>query len=55
MIVIENEKELFSINGGTNLNSSFINAIVNGAKIILELGRSLGSAIRRSSSGKICE
>ena len=54
MIKIVNEEELFSIKGGTSLSSSFINAIATGAKIILEIGRSLGSALRRTISGKTC-
>lgn len=54
MKVIDNDDELLAIYGGINLSSSFLNAISNAAKIILEIGRSVGSAIRRSISGKTC-
>ena len=53
-MTIITDEELYSINGGIALNSSFINALATGAKIILEIGRSLGSAIRRSISGNTC-
>lgn len=52
--IIKNEEELFDISGGINLTSSIITAIVQGAKIVLELGRSLGSAIKRSITGNVC-
>lgn len=55
MEVIKNEDELYEIaGGGINFNSSIINAIVAGAKIILELGRSVGSALRRTISNDMC-
>ena len=49
MKIIDNDEELLAIYGGINLSS-----ISNAAKIILEIGRSVGSAIRRSISGKTC-
>lgn len=54
MEIIKNEQELYEINGGINFSSSLLNAIVSGTRLILEIGRSLGSAIRRSTSGKMC-
>lgn len=42
------------IEGGLSISNSLINSLTNGIKIILELGRSLGTAIRRGSSKKIC-
>ena len=42
------------IDGGLSVSNSLINSLTNGIKIILELGRSLGTAIRRGSSRKIC-
>lgn len=54
MEIIKREEELFDITGGIKLSSSIINAIVSGAKLILEIGRSLGSAIRGSTSGNMC-
>ncbi len=49
-----NNKELLMIKGGA-VNSAIINAIVKGISILIELGRSLGSSIRRASSGQTCE
>ena len=48
-----NNKELYNISGGT-LSASMYNAIFRGAELLLELGRSLGSAIRRYFTGKYC-
>ena len=53
--MIDIDKSEYSyIEGGLSVSSSLINAFVGGVKIILEIGRSLGSALRRGSSGKIC-
>ena len=52
---IKNDQELYDIKGGFNLTSSVLNAIVSGARIVLELGRSLGSSLRRSMTKNICE
>lgn len=51
-----NNEELKTINGGGfDISGSILNAITNGMKTILEIGRSLGTAIRRSSTrGGIC-
>ena len=54
MSCIEKDEELMDIQGGISLTSGILNALGNGAKIILEIGRSLGSAIRRSFSGNVC-
>ena len=45
--------ELKTISGGA-LTSTLINAIVKGFNLIIELGKSLGSTIRRAISGKSC-
>lgn len=52
MIKLEN-KELLSIIGG-KVSASLINSVFRGASLILELGRSLGTAIRRITSRKSC-
>lgn len=55
MELIQKDEELCDISGGAlALSSSVINALVAGAKIILEMGRSLGSALKRSISGNNC-
>ena len=50
-----NDKELCEINGGAvKITAAFISTIVRRASVVLDLGRSLGSAIRRVQTGKIC-
>lgn len=50
-----NNKELMDIMGGANwLTASFINAAARTLETVMDVGRSLGSAIRRAFSGKIC-
>ena len=49
---IRNNLEL--IEGGVSLSGTLINALTGGVKIILEVGRSLGSALRRGKSKKYC-
>ena len=48
------DEELLKIYGGS-VSATFINAIVKGIFLIVELGKSLGSSIRRVSDNKICE
>lgn len=51
-----NDEELFSIcGGGTTFTSSYINAIVKGIDSLLDVGRSLGGAIRRWIEGSMCK
>lgn len=52
MILKENELKL--ITGGT-ITATFINAVVKGISLIAELGKSLGSTIRRITSDKTCK
>lgn len=47
-------QEMINIYGGTNITGAFLSSLIKGINIILELGRSLGSAIRRGSGGKLC-
>lgn len=49
-----NDKEAKLIFGGS-VSSTFVNAVVKGIFLIVELGKSLGSSIRRVSDNKICE
>ena len=45
--------ELLEIRGG--VSASLINAFVKGISLLLELGKGLGSAIRRITDKKSCE
>lgn len=47
------EEDLKNIIGGA-ITASWISAIAKGINSILDLGRSLGSAIRRIQTGKLC-
>ena len=49
---IKNE-ELLQIVGGA-ISASMINTIIRGINSFLDLGRSVGTAIRRIQSGRIC-
>ena len=54
MVELDN-KELMDIIGGANwLTASFLNAASRAIDTVMDIGRSLGSAIRRAFSGKIC-
>lgn len=47
-----NKKELNSISGG--ISGAIISSIIKGANAILEIGRSLGSSIRRFLTRNLC-
>ena len=47
------DSKLLEIEGG-GISASYITAIVRGVNSILDLGRSIGTAIRRIQTGKLC-
>lgn len=47
------EKDLKEIQGG-GISASIITAAVRAMNSLLELGRSLGTAVRRIQSGSVC-
>lgn len=47
------KQELMNIVGGA-ISASMISAVVRGINSLLDLGRSVGTAIRRIQSGKVC-
>lgn len=49
-----NNKELMNVEGGAGLTASFLNAISRAVSTLMEVGRNLGSAIRRTINGNIC-
>ena len=54
MIELKKE-ELLNISGGANwFSASFLNAISRAVSTLMDLGRSLGTSIRRSINGKVC-
>ena len=49
------DKELMDVIGGANwLSASFVNAAARAVDTLMNVGRSLGSAVRRALSGKVC-
>lgn len=46
--------ELVNIYGGVNISGSLISAFTRGITVLLDLGRSLGSSIRRVTRGRLC-
>ena len=48
-------KQLATINGGINISGTLINAFVKGINSFLDLGRSIGTAIRRVRTGNLCK
>lgn len=50
-----NRQQLANINGGINISGTLINAVVKGINAFLDLGRSVGTAIRRVSTGRVCK
>lgn len=48
-----NNQELIEITGGA-ISASLINSLARGITSLLDLGRAIGSAIRRITSKKIC-
>lgn len=48
------KQELLQIVGGISITGSLISAIHRGISVIMDVGRSLGSAIRRMFGGTMC-
>ena len=48
------KNELLQIVGGVNITGTLLSSIYKVGNLIFEIGRSLGSAIRRVSSGSMC-
>jgi len=49
-----NNEELFQIAGGLSFNGTIVNALSRAIETVLEVGRSLGSAIRRIFNKNYC-
>ena len=50
----EIEDNKLDVTGGGVISGTLINAFTSGIKVILEVGRSLGTAIRRINSHNMC-
>lgn len=51
--ITKNELE-HCIGGGFTLSGTLMNSLIRGASVIMEIGRSLGTAIRRWRSNALC-
>ena len=49
-----NREELIIVVGGTSISGTVLNAVVRAINAALEVGRSLGTAIRRIKTGQTC-
>jgi len=49
-----NKIELLAIIGGVNITGALINSLTTGINRVLDLGRSLGTAIRRVTGRNLC-
>lgn len=49
-----NLDELDSIVGGDSISGTVINAFTNVIELLMDAGRSFGSAIRRMAEGNLC-
>ena len=47
-------EELLLINAGASISGTLINSVVKAFNLVLEVGRALGSAIRRGLAKKTC-
>lgn len=52
MKIIE-KNQLIDIKGGA-ISAAYITALIRGLTIIIDLGKSLGTALRRIQLGKLC-
>jgi hypothetical protein len=48
------KEELLKVVGGISITGTLINSLCRGINSILEVGRSLGSALRRIKGGNMC-
>ena len=48
------KKELLQIVGGISITGTLINSIIRAVNSFMDVGRSLGSAIRRIIGGNMC-
>lgn len=51
--VISN-KDLYNIVGGINISGSMLHSFIGAFNLVLDIGRSLGTALRRTFGRSIC-
>ena len=53
-LIVIKDNELKTIVGGLSVSGTLIKAMSSAVNTIMEVGRSLGTAIRKLSTGKLC-
>lgn len=53
MVKLTNE-QMLEIIGGASITAAFLNGLSRAITTIMDLGRTLGSSIRRGFNGKVC-
>lgn len=48
-------EEMYQIIGGVNITTTLLNSLKNSVSLLFDVGRALGSSIRRISSNNICQ
>lgn len=48
------DKELTNYVGGFSFNATLVNAIVRGFTFVLDLGKTIGTSLRRGLTGQAC-
>ena len=54
LLLAMSNKELLCIYGGIGLSATVVNAVLRGVNFTLELGRTLGTIIRRKMDRRLC-
>lgn len=53
-MIISNEELSKTIGGAASLSGTFINSVIKAFSLIIDFGRTIGSAIRYKKSGLTC-
>lgn len=53
MMILE-KTELLSVEGGINITGTLLNSLTRGITVVMDVGRALGSSIRRALTGNLC-
>lgn len=48
------KEEMLNVSGGAGITASFVTALVRGVNSFLDVGRSIGSSIRRIFERNVC-
>ena len=54
LLVVMSKEELLNIQGGATFSATVVNVLIRGVNFTLELGRTLGTIIRRKLDNRMC-